>query len=58
MDGVTIEAPVLYSWDGSAGLISIIDGRHRLAALEILGSQHAVIMVPASQVTLFQTVFP
>lgn len=55
--GEFIESPVLYSYDDSAQGIKIIDGRHRLAALQQLGAICVVVMVPQSQASLFFTAF-
>jgi hypothetical protein len=55
--GRTVEAPVIYSWDDTPDGIKIIDGRHRLAALENLGAARAIVMVPQSQTALFSSIF-
>ena len=56
--GRILEAPVIYSWNDSPKGIKIIDGRHRLAALEDRGAVRAIVMVPQSQTELFKSVFP
>lgn len=55
---ISVEASILLAKSNTSDSIQIIDGRHRLLALQILGAKDAVIMVPASQVELFTETFP
>lgn len=52
--GKTLDAPVMYSGDATSYGISIMDGRHRTKALHNLGARKIPVMVPESQVELFQ----
>jgi hypothetical protein len=56
--GNAIDASIFYSNNGTQSGITVVDGRHRIAALNILGAKEALIMVPASQTALFLSTFP
>ena len=56
-DGNSIDAPVMYSADDKDSGITIIDGRHRISAIQSVGGTTMMVMVPESQVSLFQTKF-
>lgn len=57
-NGEIVEASSLWSPTDKPKEIRAVNGRHRLLALQKLGATRCIVMVPESQVALFQTTFP
>lgn len=55
--GHAVEMPIMSSPSGSLGGVKVIDGRHRLYNLKMLGVLRVDVVVPASQLNLFLSAF-